>query len=387
VTLPSEVDAMDKHDGVPPNAQSLDTAPAVPQSLRELQQENEELKANLAQVVATASANEKIWRHFIEIERILFRTRQPDLLVEELLQEVRSRFLPDRVILFLCHPDLLERFFSEISKDSAPIGEGTWLLPLPMETGETILGAPAEPLLLTPDNMGQLAPFLPDAASSIRSGVVIPLTVHELLFGGLLLGSLDADRYHPDAGTDLLEQLGNKIALSLENCLSYERVKDFAVLDPVTGLLNFFQIHTVLEREFRKARRLASPLSAMLIEPRFFHQFEDDSELGNEVLQHVAKLLQEILPEGESVVGRYGSDEFLVLLPNVQKEEAEEVVPYLKQTIRRSPFGYQNTAILIETLIGIGTLNQHTKRAQDILDTAYNELCKLKMSRHEAGGE
>ena len=355
--------------------------------MSDLHQENAELKAHLAQVIATATTNEKIWRHFMEIERILFRTRQPDLLVEELLREVKSRFQPDRVILFLCHPDLLERFFSEINKDSEPVSEATWLLPLPMETGELLLGAPAQPLLLTPDNIDQIAPFLPNAASPIRSGVVIPLAVHDLLFGGLLLGSLDADRYHPDAGTDLLEQLGNQIALSLENCLSYERVKDFAVLDPLTGLLNFFQIHTVLEREFRKARRLDSPLSVMLIEPRFFHQFDDQSDLGHEVLQHVAKLLKELLPEGVSVVGRYGSDEFLVLLPNVQQEEAEEVIPYLKQTIRRSPFSYENTAILIETLIGVGTLDRSTKRAQDLIDTASKELCKLKMTLHEPDEE
>lgn len=371
---------MDDHHPTPPNNRKVNSPSASPRGLKALRQENAELKAHLAQVVATATTNEKIWRHFIEIERILFRTRQPDLLVEELLREVKSRFQPDRVILFLCHPDLLERFFSEISSDSEPSSEGAWLLPLPMETAQLLLGTPPEPFLVTADNIGLLAPFLPEATALIRSGVVIPLAVHELLFGGLLLGSLDGDRYHPDAGTDLLEQLGNQIALSLENCLSYERVKDFAVLDPLTGLLNFFQIHTVLEREFRKARRLDSPLSVMLIEPRFFQQFEDQADVGNEVLKHVARLIKEILPDGVSVVGRYGSDEFLVVLPNVQRDEAQEVIPYLKQTLRRSPFAYANTAILIETLIGVGTLEQTTKRAQDLIDAASAELCKLKMS-------
>jgi len=220
----------------------------------------------------------------------------------------------------------------------------------------------------------------------MRSGVVIPLVIHDLLFGALLLGSLDVDRYQPDAGTDLLEQLGIKIALCMENCLSYERVKDFAVEDPVTGLLNFFQIHTILEREFRKARRLEAPLSVLLLEPRFFHQFSDHLDLANEVLKHVADLLKEILPQGESLLGRYGSDKFLVLLPNVQQQEAEEVLPFLNQTIRRSPFLYENTAILIQNCIGVGSLDAHTKRAQDLIDTAYSELCQLKMASYEPGG-
>jgi diguanylate cyclase (GGDEF)-like protein len=359
----------------------------APDSLSALQKENAELKAQLAQVIATASTNEKIWRHFIAIERILFRTLQLDQLAEELLQELKNRFQPDRVILFLCDPDLVERFFPGISTESEPIGEGTWILPLPMETGHRLLEGSSKPFLLTPEDAGLLTPLLPDAASLIRSGVVIPLGIHGLLFGGVLLGSLDADRYHPDAGTDLLEQLGIKIALCMENCLSYERAKDFAVQDPLTGLLNFFQIHTVLEREFRKARRLNTALSVMLIEPRFFHQFSDQLDLGNEVLKHVAKLLNEILPPGESFLGRYGSAEFLVLLPNVQKQETEEVVPYLNQTIRRSPFLHENTAILIQTLIGVGSLDEGAKRAQDIIDAAQSEVCRLKMASYEPGSE
>jgi diguanylate cyclase (GGDEF)-like protein len=377
---------MENHNSAHPEDQSVITPPETPDLSAALQKENIELRDHLAQVVATASTNEKIWRHFVEIERILFRTRQPDQLAEELLQEIKSRFQPDRVILFLCHPDLLERFFPGISTENEPVAEGAWILPLPVETVHLLLDGSSKPFLLTPENTGVLSPFFPEAASLIRSGVLIPLGIHKLLFGGLLLGSLDADRYHPDAGTDLLEQLGIKVALCMENCLSYERVKDFAVQDPLTGLLNFFQIHTVLEREFRKARRLGAPLSVMLIEPRFFHRFSDHSDVGNEVLRHVANLLNEILPQGESILGRYGADEFLVLLPNVQKQEAQEVVPYLTQTIRRAPFLHENTAILIQTLVGVGSLDEHTKRAQEIIDMAYSALCRLKMSSHELSG-
>jgi diguanylate cyclase (GGDEF)-like protein len=372
-------------------AQSTDQASSAlaetPDSLARLRQENARLKAQLDRVVATASANEEIWRHFIEIERILFRTLQPDQLAEELLRELKDRFQPDRVILFWCHPDLVERFFPRISRESEPTGEGSWVLPLPLEVARDLFDEPPKPFLLAPENADLLTSFLPDSASLIHSGVAIPLVIHELLFGALLLGSLDVDRYQPDAGTDLLEQLGSKIALCMENCLSYERAKDFAVQDPVTGLLNFFQIHTILERELRKARRLDKPLSVMLIEPRFFHQVSDYPDLANEVLKHVADHLREILPEGESYLGRYGSDEFLVLLPQVQKHEAEEVIPYLSQTIRRSPFVHENTAILIQTLIGVGSLDETAKQAQDLIDTAYGELCRLKMASYEPAAE
>ena len=222
--------------------------------LESLAGENEALRKQIDDVVVTAAANEKIWRHFAEIERILFRTRELDVLIEDLLREIKKRFQTEHVILFLCHPDLLERFFPDISEESEPVSEGTWIVPFSAETGSSLCSETPKPFLLTADRIGELRGCFPEAVSPVRSGVIIPLRIHETVFGGLFLGSTDADRYRPRDGTDLLEQLGIKIALAMDNCLTYEKLKDLGIDDPVTGLLNFFQIHTVLEREFRRSR-------------------------------------------------------------------------------------------------------------------------------------
>ncbi|NSW86689.1 MAG: diguanylate cyclase [Syntrophobacteraceae bacterium] len=347
----------------------------------QLLRENEELRRQLEEVVVTAADNEKIWRHFADIERILFRTRALDRLVQELLEEIRRRFQPDQVILFLCHPELLEWFFPDICETSEPIGEGTWILPFPPESANELWSGSTRPYLLSAENIERIREYLPEAASAAKSGVIVPLSVHQILFGGLFLGSTDADRYRPRDGTDLLEQLGVKIALAMDNCLTYERVKYFSIRDPLTGLLNFFQIFTVLEREFRKARRTAAPLSILVIDLNFVHEMQEDFDSGSKVLKHAAEVFREILPEKESYLGRYGSDEFLVVLPNVPEEEAREVMPFLSRTIRKTPFKQGNAAILIQALIGAGTLDEKTQRPQDLLDAAYGELYRLKVGQ------
>lgn len=351
----------------------------VTTQLEQLRQENEELRKQLEKVLATASSNEKIWRHFAEIERILFRTRELDQLVEELLQEIKSRFQPDEVILFLSHADILERFFPEISNHTAPVGDNTWILPLPAEISCELCANSSKPSLLASPDIQSLLRFLPETDSAAQSGVLIPLCVHKVVFGSLFLGSIDADRYQPSNGTDLLEQLGIKIALCMDNCLTYEKIKDLSIIDPLTGLLNFFQIHTILEKEFKRARRLETALSILVIDLTFFREMDIHFEVGNEVLKHVAALLQEILPKNECFLGRYGSDEFLVVLPDIPEEEAREVVPYFTQMIRKAPFKYQNTAILIQAVIGVASLSDHMKRANELLDAAYNELCQQKV--------
>ena len=81
------------------------------EDIRRLRLENEALRKELASVLANASENEKIWRHFAAVERILFRTRELDRLFEELLREIKDRFLTGLLVLYLSHPEALERFF------------------------------------------------------------------------------------------------------------------------------------------------------------------------------------------------------------------------------------------------------------------------------------
>ncbi|MHC1729303.1 MAG: DUF484 family protein [Syntrophobacteraceae bacterium] len=342
-----------------------------------LLQENENLKKELVQVLANASENEKIWRHFAAVQRILFRTRELDRLIEELLREISDRFQTGLLVLYISHPEARERLFHEETERSIGIEEGTWISPIEGESVRSLFEPALKPILFSTERNGYPA-FLKESGHTMRSGALIPLNINEVLFGALLLGSPDPERYYPEDGTDLLEQLGTNIALSMDNCLTYEKVQDFAVKDQLTGLFNFFQIHTVLEKEFRKARRSGSPLSLLMVDLNIVHDWD---ELGNgmEVLKHAAGLLEGILPKEDCFIGRYGSDEFLAVLPGVPEEEVREVIPYISTTMRKSPYREGNTAILITAAIGVGTLTEGMICAQDLVDAAYAELCTEKI--------
>ena len=347
--------------------------------VQKLRRENEALRKELVEVLANASENEKIWRHFAAVERILFRTRELDRLIEELLREIKERFRTGILVLYLSHPEALERFFQGEPGTSRQIEAQTWISPLDGESGHALFGPTLKPALFSTERNGYPT-MLSESGQALRSGALIPLKIGEVLFGALLLGSPDPGRYHPEDGTDLLEQLGVNIALSMDNCLTYEKVRDFAVKDQLTGLFNFFQIHTVLEKEFRKARRSGSPLSVLVVDLNFVHDW-DEFEGGMEILRHAARLLEDILPREDCFIGRYGSDEFLIVLPGVPEGEAREVMPYISSTMRKSPYRDGNTAILITTAIGVGTLDERAASAQDLVDAAYVELCAVKL-RH-----
>lgn len=344
-----------------------------------LLRENAALRKELAAVLANAMENEKIWRHFAAIERLLFRTRDMERLVDELLREIQERFQTGLLVLFLSHPELLDRFFQGEAQKSFETTPGAWVSPLDGESARALFGPMLKPILFASDRNGY-PPILSGSGKTLLSGALIPMKIGDILFGALLLGSPDPGRYDPEDGTDLLEQLGVNISLSIDNCLTYEKVRDFAVKDQLTGFLNFFQIHTILEKEFRKARRSGNPLSVLVVDLNFVQDWEESGS-GMEVLKHAARLLEDILPGERCFLGRYGSDEFLVVLPGVPEEEAREVIPYISTTMRKSPYRDGNTAILITTAIGVGAIEERTAGAQDLVDAACTELYSLKL-RH-----
>ncbi len=347
--------------------------------VQELLQENDALRKELASVLSNALENEKIWRHFAAIERVLFRTRDMERLVDELLREIKERFQTGLLVLFLSHPEVLERFFQgepPMSRETAP---NTWISPLESDAAQALFGPALKPILFASERNGY-PPMLSESGNTLRSGALIPMKIGDIVFGALLLGSPDPGRYDPEDGTDLLEQLGINISLSMDNCLTYEKVRDFAVRDQLTGFMNFFQIHTILEKEFRKARRSESALSVLVVDLNFVQDW-DESGSGMEVLKHAARLLEDILPEDRCFMGRYGSDEFLIVLPGVPEEEAREVIPYISSTMRKSPYREGNTATIITTAIGVGAMDESAAGAQDLVDTACAELYAVKL-RH-----
>lgn len=353
-------------------------------------EENRLLRQELERLIRTAAVNEKIWRHMVEIERVLFRTREFDRLASELLKEIQARFDVDAVALVITHPDVVDRFFPQLLNGggcrSLRIDDDTCILALTDHpTRRELVEKVTEPVLFQGEEelralLAQL-PSLSEGFSPIGSAALVPLTIHNLSYGFLLLACADPDHYRPGDGTELLAQMGVKIALCMDNCLAYERVKDLSDRDAPTGLLNFFQIHNVLEREFRRARRLGKALSVLAVDLEFVDEAAEHEDMVEPVLRHVGELLRKTFPDGDGFIGRYGSVEFLVVCPYADEKEARILASNLHDLIRRSPLRRPRTFILIKARIGTASLTPEMQKAHELLDAAHRALCLLKTSQ------
>jgi len=111
----------------------------------------------------------------------------------------------------------------------------------------------------------------------------------------------------------------------------YRKLRFYMERDSLTGLLNHSRSEEQLEIELKRAERLNAPLSYSMIDIDFFKQVNDNYGhlSGDRILKSLANLLQERLRRSD-IIGRYGGEEFAVILPNTDVRNAFLVIDEIR---------------------------------------------------------
>jgi len=117
----------------------------------------------------------------------------------------------------------------------------------------------------------------------------------------------------------------------MRNSISYRS----SILDPLTKLHTRWYYTQRLEEEFEKSQRLGSSLSSIMGDIDDFKKINDGfgHKVGDEVLIAVAKTLKDLTRKYD-VVGRYGGEEFVVILPDTGEENAFAIAERMRESIQ-----------------------------------------------------
>lgn len=127
-----------------------------------------------------------------------------------------------------------------------------------------------------------------------------------------------------------------------------------AMQDGLTGLLNRRAILQRLDEECERARRCATSLAVVMLDIDYFKQINDRHGhlAGDLVLNHIAAQLSRRLRRMDAI-GRYGGEEFLLLLPDTDAAGALALTDGLRQAVSDFPLDYQGQTIDISFSTGI----------------------------------
>lgn len=119
-----------------------------------------------------------------------------------------------------------------------------------------------------------------------------------------------------------------------------KRLREQAVRDPLTGLLNRRAMDAALERQWARHQRARTPLSVLMVDIDHFKQVNDriGHAGGDAVLRRLAQLLQHER-RNDDAVGRVGGEEFLLLLPGVPAAMAFELAERLRELVLQAQIG------------------------------------------------
>jgi diguanylate cyclase (GGDEF)-like protein len=219
----------------------------------------------------------------------------------------------------------------------------------------------------------------------LRSGAFLPLIVEGRVIGMLSVNATSEPRIFSAEELSVFETVANQIAIGIRNARLYGRAKDRANEDSLTGLSNHRYLQERLDHEIARAERAGHPLAIVLLDLNNFKNFNDNfgHQAGDEVLRFVANAVTSCLRTTD-VAGRYGGDEFLVILPQADEGGARLLLSRLRRKVeQRNDSGFP--PIPIEMSAGIAIYPREGDNKADLVAAADRAMYADK-KRHAPAG-
>ncbi|MFC4700861.1 diguanylate cyclase [Glaciecola siphonariae] len=160
-----------------------------------------------------------------------------------------------------------------------------------------------------------------------------------------------------------------------------EELKVISRVDGLTGLFNRRYWQERFEREFKLTYRNKKPISVLMLDIDHFKKVNDTHghQAGDRVIQSLAMLIRKATRETD-ISGRYGGEEFVVLLPDTNTETARVVGERIRLVAERYAVKHEHIEINFTISAGIAEFNSSYTRPLMWLEAADQALYKAKES-------
>lgn len=211
----------------------------------------------------------------------------------------------------------------------------------------------------------------------------IPLKSESKISGVLVAKSTNEPITEKDM--DYINQLSVQIGTTINRANVYAEILKHATLDALTGFYNRRQLEERIKQEVANAKRQKAPLCGIMTDIDFFKSVNDTygHAVGDLVLKTIAKVIRGQLREYD-IAGRYGGEEFSILLPFTKINEAQMVAERLRKSIENkvidiSKINPESEVKTIKVTLSLGVYEiKDSDKDEDLLKKADKALYQAK---------
>lgn len=214
-----------------------------------------------------------------------------------------------------------------------------------------------------------------------RSIVALPLINSERVFGVLeVVREGPGRRAFSKPDVELLNALAIPIASALANSVRIAEAERLSQTDDLTKLHNARYLRQYLTNEIKRARRYSSSVASIFLDLDDFKRINDlhGHLVGSHVLMEMAAVILSSVRDTDAVA-RYGGDEFVVILPETNIEQAMRVAGRLREkTVSHAFTGGRRLQLKLTASFGVAAFPQHAQSPQQLIAAADTAMYEAK---------
>jgi diguanylate cyclase (GGDEF)-like protein len=177
----------------------------------------------------------------------------------------------------------------------------------------------------------------------------------------------------------LIEMITNPITVAIKNVGVFESAERLTIMDDLTQLYNYRYLMQCLEAEVKRCLRYKKKVSLLFIDIDGFKRINDTFGhlVGSQALAELGQVFKRILRETD-VIGRYGGDEFVIVLPETPLNGAMVIAERIRKKVEEWEFVAQNLSIRLTVSLGVANCPKHTLTAEGLIKKADAAMYRAK---------
>lgn len=213
--------------------------------------------------------------------------------------------------------------------------------------------------------------------SGVRSLIIAPLIQERRVIGILRMNASEPESFNND-DLRLLDTIAVLASSALSNAMLYEQTEELAIRDSLTNLYVRRYFFDRLKEEHRRALMTHRPLSVLMCDLDHFKESNDryGHAIGDLMLIEFSNILKQYSDIG--IVGRYGGEEFSILLPEMDKKNAAAIAEQIRSQVEKTPFVIRRQRIALTVSIGVASLPDDALDCELLIEKADQALYQAK---------